>query len=88
MFSILALIVVYLQKAENDLRAAKGEPPLPEEDLNKLFKPLQAPPRLDSLLLAGQIAAYSDQVAEFASQSFGKLFIAEALNTGADAAIL
>ena len=88
MFSILALIVVYLQKAENDLRAAKGEPPLPEEDLNKLFKPLQAPPRLDSLLLAGQIAAYSDQVAEFASQSFGKLFIAEALNTGGDAAIL
>ena len=77
-----------LQKAENDLRAAKGEPPLPEEDLNKLFKPLQAPPRLDSLLLAGQIAAYSDQVAEFASQSFGKLFIAEALNTGGDAAIL
>ena len=79
---------VLFQKAENDLRVQKGDAPLPDEDLNKLFKPLQAPPRLDSLLLAGQIAAYSDQVSEFASQSFGKLFMAESLNATRDTGML
>ena len=52
---------------------------LPEEDLNKLFKPLQPPPRLDALLVSGQIDNYADQISEFAAQSLGKLFIAESL---------
>lgn len=34
-------------------RQSRGEPPLPEEDLSKLFKPHQAPARMDSLLIAG-----------------------------------
>jgi len=46
-----------------------------------VFKPLQPPPRLDSLLLAGQINNYAGQISEFATQSFGKLFMADALQT-------
>lgn len=61
------------------MRQARGDPPLPDEDINKIFKPLQPPPRLESLLLAGQISNYCNQIGEFAGQSFGKLFMAESL---------
>ncbi|XP_041358977.1 eukaryotic translation initiation factor 3 subunit H-B-like [Gigantopelta aegis] len=67
------------RQQENQQRQARGDPPLPEEDLNKLFKPLQPPPRLDALLVSGQIDNYADQISEFAAQSLGKLFIAESL---------
>lgn len=45
----------YLQRRqqENTQRQSRGEPPLPEEDISKLFKPPQAPPRMDTLLIAG-----------------------------------
>jgi len=73
----------YQQKRthENQMRKQRGESPLPEEDLNKIFKPLQPPPRLDSLLWAGQISCYTEQITEFATQSFGKLFLADSLQT-------
>ncbi|CAG5132444.1 unnamed protein product [Candidula unifasciata] len=48
----------------------RGEPPLPEEDINKLFKPLPTPQRLNCTL-----------VCEFAASSLGKLFMAETLHT-------
>jgi len=64
---------------ENNMRKQRGESPLPEEDINKVFKPLAPPARLDSLLWAGQISCYTDQITEFATQSFGKLFMADAL---------
>lgn len=67
------------QQLENQQRIQRGEKPLPEEDISKLFKPLQPPPRLDSLLLTGQIDNYCSQMEEFISQSFGKLFMAESL---------
>ncbi|GAA6092170.1 eukaryotic translation initiation factor 3 subunit H-B isoform X1 [Tachysurus ichikawai] len=71
----------YIQRRqqENAQRQGRGEPPLPEEDLNKLFKPPQPPPRMDSLLIAGQINTYCQTVKEFTSQNLGKLFMAEAL---------
>lgn len=72
---------LHKRQQENTARAAKGEPPLPEEDLNKLFKPLQAPQRLDSMLIAGQIDNYCTQITEFTSQSFGKLFMADSLQS-------
>lgn len=45
----------YLQRRqqENTQRQSRGEPPLPEEDINKMFKPPQPPPRMDTLLIAG-----------------------------------
>ncbi|KAL6057602.1 hypothetical protein STEG23_016618 [Scotinomys teguina] len=42
------------RQQENMQRQSRGEPPLPEEDLSKLFKPHQAPARMDSLLIAGK----------------------------------
>uniref|UniRef100_A0A224ZAH7 Eukaryotic translation initiation factor 3 subunit H n=1 Tax=Rhipicephalus zambeziensis TaxID=60191 RepID=A0A224ZAH7_9ACAR len=71
----------YLQKRaqENSARAQKGEPPLPEEDINKLFKPIPTPSRLESVLHCGQVNSYCQQVSQFATQNLGKLFMAEAL---------
>ncbi|XP_064605529.1 LOW QUALITY PROTEIN: eukaryotic translation initiation factor 3 subunit H-A-like [Liolophura sinensis] len=67
------------RQQENQLRISRGEAPLPDEDINKIFKPLQPPPRLDSLLIAGQIDNYCQQISEFSAQSFGKLFMSESL---------
>lgn len=71
----------YLQKRaiENAARAAKDEPPLPEDDINKLFRPHPVPPRLTPMLLAGQINTYSQHIAQFCSQSLAKLYITQAL---------
>ncbi|GIZ03602.1 eukaryotic translation initiation factor 3 subunit H [Caerostris extrusa] len=71
----------YLQKraAENNSRTAKGEPPLPEEDINKLFKPIPPPSRLDDLLVSGQIDSYCKQISQFTGQNLAKLFMLEAL---------
>lgn len=68
-----------MQQQESKMRVDRGEAPLPEEDMNKMFKPLQMPPRLDSLLLSGQITEYASQMKEFASQTFGKLFVIDSL---------
>lgn len=71
----------YIQRrqAENATRHNRGEPPLPDEDLSKIFKPLQSPSRLDYLLLSQQVNTYSTQVNQFSTHSFGKLFLAQAL---------
>ncbi|XP_048384367.1 eukaryotic translation initiation factor 3 subunit H-B [Stegostoma tigrinum] len=70
---------LHRRQLENSQRQSRGEAPLPEEDLSKLFKPPQPPPRLETLLVAGQINTYCQQIKEFTSQSMGKLFMAEAL---------
>ncbi|KAG9355383.1 hypothetical protein JZ751_000221, partial [Albula glossodonta] len=79
--SLQMLMDRYLQRRqqENAQRQSRGEPPLPEEDLSKMFKPPQPPPRMDTLLIAGQINTYCQNVKEFTSQNLGKLFMAEAL---------
>lgn len=71
----------YIQRrqGENAQRNSRGDPPLQEEDLSKIFKPLQSPSRLDYLLLSQQVNTYSKQVNQFATHSFGKLFLAQAL---------
>ncbi|XP_068747820.1 eukaryotic translation initiation factor 3 subunit H-like [Montipora capricornis] len=71
----------YIQRrqTENNSRHHRGEQPLPEEDLNKMFKPLQSPSRLDHLLLSQQVNTYCKQVNQFATHSFGKLFLSQAL---------
>ncbi|XP_017661829.1 PREDICTED: eukaryotic translation initiation factor 3 subunit H [Lepidothrix coronata] len=67
------------RQQENIQRQSRGEPPLPEEDINKLFKPPQPPPRMESLLIAGQINTYCQNIKEFNAQNLGKLFMAQAL---------
>jgi len=44
------------------------------------FKPIVKPPRLDSLLVTNQMAAYLQQVNQFSGQSFISLFLMQSLN--------
>jgi len=72
------------KRAEAVARRARGEEPLPEEDLsnNSLFKPIPKPSRLESLLITNQMQAYCQQVNQFSGQSFAKLFLMQSLNAG------
>eukprot|EP00057_Strongylocentrotus_purpuratus_P030053 XP_780589.3 PREDICTED: eukaryotic translation initiation factor 3 subunit H-B [Strongylocentrotus purpuratus] len=65
--------------AENAAREERHEAPLPDEDLSKLFKAPTMPSRLDTMLLAGQMKNYCTEIKRLSSQSFGKLFMADAL---------
>ena len=58
------------QHAENANRATRGEKPLPEEDLSKLFKPIPAISRLDATVIAGQINTYCKEMAKVGSLAF------------------
>ncbi|XP_072389431.1 eukaryotic translation initiation factor 3 subunit H [Diabrotica undecimpunctata] len=77
----------YLQKRaqENAARVAKDEPPLPEEDINKLFRPHPVPPRLNPMIIAGQVNTYSQAISQFCSQSLAKLYITQALQNAKEA---
>merc|ERR1712119_34637 len=70
---------VQKRQLENQARQARGEDPLPEEDISKVFKNVPAPSRLNPLILSGTIAYTSDEVSEFCSQSLAKLFLTEPL---------
>lgn len=70
---------VQRRQQENAQRQSRGEPPLPEEDISKMFKPPPQPLRMDTLLIASQINTYCQTIKEFTSQNLGKLFMAEAL---------
>ena len=54
----------FIQKRqlENQARLARGEDPLPEEDIGKVFKNVPAPSRLNPLILSGTIAYTADEV--------------------------
>jgi len=67
------------QAQENINRAAKGEAPLPEEEVTKLFRPLPTPPRLNSMIVSGQINTYAQHISQFCSQSLAKLYMTQTL---------
>ncbi|XP_065061841.1 eukaryotic translation initiation factor 3 subunit H-like [Rhopilema esculentum] len=67
--------------AENDQRIKRGEQPLPEEDMTKVFRPIPPPSRLDNTLVNSQINNYCQELTQFASQSFTKLYMAEAIQS-------
>jgi len=69
------------RQVENQARAARGEDPLPDEDINKVFKAIAPPTRINPLILSGTISNTSDEVSEFCSQSLAKLFVTEPLQT-------
>jgi len=71
----------YLQKRqlENDSRRARGDPPLPDEDINKLFKQVTPPTMLDSLLAASEINAHVSHTVQMSVQNLSKVFMAEAI---------
>ena len=73
---------VIKRKEENQARVAQGLAPLPEDDVSRLFKIPPEPSRLESLLLLGQIDAYSKSLAVTASAGLVKMY---AVNAGSAA---
>ena len=65
---------VMKRKEENQTRVAQGLAPLPEDDVSRLFKIPPEPSRLESLLLLGQIDAYSKSLAVTASTGLVKMY--------------
>ena len=51
-----------------------------DESDNPLFRPIQAPSRLESLLITNQVATYCGQVREFTGESLHKMYLAQRLN--------
>ena len=74
------------KKIEAQERERKGEEPRPEEatSTNPLFKPIPAPSRIESLLIANQMQAYCQQINQFTGQSFAKLFLMQSVNAGGE----
>lgn len=66
---------------ENNLRVAKGEEPVPDEEVLKAFRPLPVPSRLNSMIVSGQINTYSQHISQFCSQSLAKLYMTQALQS-------
>ena len=75
---------VMKRKEENQTRVAQGLAPLPEDDVSRLFKIPPEPSRLESLLLLGQIDAYSKSLAVTASTGLVKMYAANAGSGMAD----
>ena len=64
---------------ENAVRISKGETAIPEDEINKLFRPLPVPPRLNPMIVSGQINTYAQHISQFCSQSLAKLYMTTAL---------
>lgn len=62
------------RKAENAARAAAKQPPLPEDEWQRLFKLPTEPSRLEILLNSRQVEQYSRQVDGFTASVSGKMF--------------
>ena len=62
----------FIQKRqlENQARQARGEDPLPDEDISKVFKNVPAPSRLNPLILSGTIAYTADEVTRYPKNDF------------------
>ncbi|KAI0830680.1 hypothetical protein BC628DRAFT_1355112 [Trametes gibbosa] len=65
------------RKEENVQRVAAGLAPLPEEDVNRLFKIPAEPSRLESMLLLGRIDAFGKSLEETASTGLVKMYAAK-----------
>ncbi|KDN52977.1 hypothetical protein K437DRAFT_231403 [Tilletiaria anomala UBC 951] len=68
------------RRAENALREQQGLPPLPVEDVNKLFKLQNEPSRLEGMMLLGQLDEAAKRLAETAAVGSVQL---HAVKTGA-----
>jgi len=64
------------RKEDNAMRTAQGMPPLPEEDISRLFKIPPEPNRLESMLLLGQVDASARNVEEVTSTGLVKIYAA------------
>ena len=71
-----AKITAWQQKrrAENAVRAAAKQPPLPEDEWTRLFKLPQEPSRLDTLVNSKQIEQYARQIDGYTASVSAKMF--------------
>ncbi|KAJ8502864.1 hypothetical protein ONZ45_g11365 [Pleurotus djamor] len=65
------------RQEENASRVAQGLAPLPEEDVNRLFRIPAEPSRLESMLLLGQVDAYAKSLGGTASTGLIKMYAAK-----------
>lgn len=66
------------RKEENARRVAQGLPPLPEDDVSRLFKIPPEPSRLESMLILGQVDASAKTLEEATSAGLVRLYAAQA----------
>jgi len=66
------------RREENATRVAQGLAPLPEENINRLFKIPQEPSRLESLLLLGQIDGFAKSLSSASSSGLVTMYAAKA----------
>ncbi|KAI7896188.1 uncharacterized protein EV154DRAFT_598480 [Mucor mucedo] len=62
------------RKQENAHRVEKGQKPLPEDEVNTLFKLSAEPSRLDSMILSAQMHNFTKQINQFAGPSLARLY--------------
>lgn len=62
------------RKAENAARALSKQPPLPEDEWQRLFKLPTEPSRLESMLNSRQVEQYARQVDGFVAGTTAKMF--------------
>lgn len=73
--------VLAKNQQENNIRLAKGEQPVPDEEVLKAFRPLPVPSRLNSIIVSGQVNTYSQHISQFCSQSLAKLYMTQSLQS-------
>ncbi|KAG8810666.1 hypothetical protein FRC17_002840 [Serendipita sp. 399] len=66
------------RKEENARRVAQGLPPLPEDDVSRLFKIPPEPSRLESMLLLGQVDGSAKYLEEATSTGLVRIFAGQA----------
>jgi len=66
------------RREENATRIAQGLGPLPEENINRLFKIPPEPSRLESMLLLGQIDGFAKSLASASSSGLVTMYAAKA----------
>ncbi|KAG8805212.1 hypothetical protein FRC18_006800 [Serendipita sp. 400] len=66
------------RKEENTRRIAQGLPPLPEDDVSRMFKIPPEPSRLESMLLLGQVDASAKHLEESTSTGLVRIFAGQA----------
>ncbi|ORY99098.1 hypothetical protein BCR43DRAFT_471680 [Syncephalastrum racemosum] len=62
------------RRQENAVRVEKGQDPLPEDEVNTLFKLPPEPSRLDSMILTAQMHNFTKQLNQFAGPSLTRLY--------------
>ena len=62
------------RRQENQIRVEKGQQPLPEDEVNTLFKLPTEPSRLDNMILTAQMHYFTKQLNQFAGPSLARLY--------------